>query len=236
MRSPGTRHRWKGLLLETAVVVTGILIAFALDSWWDSRAQAFQERAHLRALQSDFAANDERLDESVARQDGIIAASRQLLVLSRIGRPVAIDTVRTLMSRVFNSGRFEPVMGAYEAVVNSGGLAQISDDSLRAALAAFTSYLRVPYVEQYSNSLYFPFIREYADRMWFPWIDPAAEDSTPAGLQPQDWPYMELLRDRRFQAQVALRMYAERDVGRYYQALHEQAKTILALLDRPLQR
>jgi hypothetical protein len=236
MRSARTPRDWKNLLLEIAVVVAGILIAFTLDSWWDGRAQAARERAHLWALNSDFAENVQRLETAAARQEAIVLASQQLLALSRSGRPVAIDTARSLVGRVFNSGRFRPVMGAYEAVVNSGGLAQISNDSLRAALAAFASHLDAPYDEQYSNSLYFPFIREYAGHRGLPWNDPAAEGSGSDGVQRADGESMEVLRDRRFQGQVALRAYAERDVGRYYRTLQEQADRILALLEQQLQR
>jgi hypothetical protein len=226
----GARREWRGLFLEITVVVVGILIAFMLESWWDRRAGAEQERAFLRALRSDFAENVARLKAAAARQEGIESAGRQLLSLSRSHSPIGTDTVRKLMGRVFNSGRFEPVMGAYEAIVNSGGLAQISDDSLRAMLAAFTSYLRVSYVEQFSNNLYFAFIREYADQIGLS----AADDSTADSSGSADGVYMVLLRDRRFQSQVALRVYAERDVGRYYRSLQKQAETILTLLDQQL--
>ena len=231
-----TRREWRGLFLEITVVVVGILIAFALDSWWDRRAQASQERTYLRALRSDFAENVERLGSAAARQEGIELAGRQLLALSRSRTPAGVDTVRILLGRVFNSGRFEPVMGAYEAIVNSGGLAQISDDSLRAALAAFASHLRVSYVEQFSNNLYFSFIREYAGRLGGSFSDPAAADSNGNGSRTAELSYITLLHEPPFQGQVAVRVYAERDVGRYYRALQERAKVILILLDQQLHR
>ena len=229
-------HEWRGLVIEITVVVVGILIAFALNSWWDGRAQASQERAHLRALHSDFAANVERLGEAAARQERIERAGRQLLSLSQSGTPAGIDTVRKLMGQVFNSGRFEPVMGAYEAIVNSGGLTQISDDSLRAALAAFASHLRVSYVEQFSNNLYFSFIREYAEQLGLAGTDPGAAAANGAASPSADPAYGTLLRERRFQSQLALRVYAERDVGRYYRALEKRAALILSLLDQQRQR
>ena len=233
-RSTRPRHDWERLVLEIVVVVAGILIAFALDSWWDSRGEAARERAHLRALRGDFVQNVERLDQAAARQEGIVRASRQLLALSRTDGPVAVDSVRSLVGRVLNSGRFGPVMGAYEAVVNTGGLAQIRDDSLRSALAEFASNLGVRYTEEYSNSLYFPFIREYAGRLGFLWNDRPADGSDPTSLQSEDREFLELLRDPRFQGQVALRAYAESDVAGYYRGLQQQAERILALLDQQL--
>jgi len=223
-RSTRPRHDWERLVLEIVVVVAGILIAFALDSWWDSRGEAARERAHLRALRGDFVQNVERLDQAAARQEGIVRASRQLLALSRTDGPVAVDSVRSLVGRVLNSGRFGPVMGAYEAVVNTGGLAQIRDDSLRSALAEFASNLGVRYTEEYSNSLYFPFIREYAGRLGFLWNDRPADGSDPTSLQSEDREFLELLRDPRFQGQVALRAYAERDVAGYYRGLQRSGR------------
>lgn len=124
------------VLIEMLVVVASILIAFSLDAWWTQRADERTGAAHLRALQSDFAQNVSRLKVHIEREERVADASRRLLLVATSPTtPSPEDSMSNLLGQVFNSGRFDPVMGAYEAVVNSGGLAQIADDSLRLALA-----------------------------------------------------------------------------------------------------
>ena len=52
---------WRATAREIGIVVAGILIAFALDSWWDRRNDARREAAYLLALHADFQENLERL-------------------------------------------------------------------------------------------------------------------------------------------------------------------------------
>ena len=227
--SEGRRRRLAGarLLREIFVVVSSILIAFALDAWWDGRAARRTEAAHLRSLRSDFEQNVERLRQLIAMEEQVSDASRRLLLAAGSDAAVPQDTLRRLLRRVFNSARFDPVMGGYQAVVGSGGLAQITDDSLRKALAGFASLLESRYSERYSDELYFDFIRSFTGRLGM----------TAAALRPgtaaEDAPVRRLIADDKFREHLALRHFAERDVARAYRALLAQAERVLALLPRP---
>lgn len=223
------------LLLEGLVVVASILVAFALDAWWNMRVEERTEIAHLRALQSDFEQNISRLESLIAREEAIADASRRLLrVASSIGIPSPEDSMRNLLGRVFNSGRFEPVMGAYEAVVSSGGLAQVRDDSLRLALADFASLVEGSYWEQYSDELYFDFLRSYTGQLGMAHAvlssDSAAEARTEAGADYN----LQLLSDPKFREHLALRYLAERDLAGSYRGLLEKAQRVLTLTQRTL--
>src|SRR5262245_10867300 len=151
------RIDWTHFVIEGLVVMASILLAFSLDAWWSQRAADRAEAAHLRALRSDFQQNVSRLRDFVALEEGVMDASRRLLrVASAADLPASEDSVNNLLGRVFNSGRFEPVLGAYAAVVSSGGLAQLRDDGLRLALADFASFVEGGrYSEHYSDELYF---------------------------------------------------------------------------------
>lgn len=168
MNDAGRRIRGLRVLVEVLVVVASILIAFSLDAWWSKRAEERTGTAHLRALRSDFEQNVARLRVHIEREERIADASRRLLLVAiSPDTPSPEDSVDNLMGQVFNSGRFDPVMGAYEAVVNSGGLAQVRDDSLRLALADFASLLDGRYHERFSEELYFDFIRGFEGQLGF---------------------------------------------------------------------
>jgi hypothetical protein len=215
---PVARPRWKrlaGALGEIAIVTAGILIAFALDAWWDNRVTAEREQIHLRALASDFQQNVELLRRLIKTEDDIMSGSRALLELARAEQPVEKPALVGLMRRVFNSGRYQPVMGAYEALVNSGGLMLIRDESLRAALAEFAARVDGKYTETWSNEHYFAFARRgKADERVLE----------------------EMLRNPRFHEQLAMRFYSERDLGREYRALLEQAENVLTQLREQLRK
>jgi hypothetical protein len=49
-------------LVEGVVIVASILLAFALDAWWDSRGQRREEIQVLENLRSDFQLAGPQLD------------------------------------------------------------------------------------------------------------------------------------------------------------------------------
>jgi hypothetical protein len=206
---------------ETAIVTIGILLAFALNAWWEGHKQDREEAKHLRALASDFEHNAAELTRLIKLEEEIANAS-----LSLIKKPLVQDdeSVRKLVGRVFSSGRFEPVMGAYEGLVSSSGLTLISSDDLREDLASFAAAVRNPYGERVSDDLYFAFTREFVGQLQM--TENILGEPTSAEA------YRELLRDPRFREHLALRFAAERDVGRYYGELLERCKRINANLQR----
>jgi hypothetical protein len=221
-------------LIEALVVVASILVAFSLDAWWSERAERRTEAAHLRALRSDFEQNVSRLKVLIEQEERIADASHRLLI-SAISptTPSPEDSLANLLGQVFNSGRFDPVMGAYEAVVNSGGLAQVRDDSLRLVLAEFASQLEGRYYERFSNELYFDFIRGFTGQLGFSAAVVASDSLAAAAAASR--PRVELLRDPKFREQLALRYIAESNVAVSYRGLLEKAERVLDLTGRALE-
>lgn len=219
------RRVWRGVarrLGEIAIVTAGILLAFALDAWWDNRATAEHEQVHLRALASDMQQNVGALDILVSMEERITANSQALLNIAPRMRTQPTRAVRPLIEQVFNSSRYEPVMGAYEALINSGGLTLIRDEKLRAGLAEFAASVRGQYAEHWSEEHYLAFAREYGGRMLL------------AAQQPEELKaeqeFRRMLGEPRFVEHLAMRYYSERDLTRKYRALLGKAQTLLAQL------
>ncbi len=169
-------YTWPSVLVEVAIVVAGVLVAFALNSWWQGRIASEREQAHLRALHADFRENVRRLEAYVDQEQRTMEASRALLALLKEGEAPPPDTTRRLLGQVFDSGRFQPVMGAYEALLGSGGLSLISDGSLRTALAAFASMSENRYHTWLANEYYVSFNRSViAELHSSGFLDPATD-------------------------------------------------------------
>lgn len=45
---------WKRISVEAVAIVGSILLAFAIDAWWDERQVAAAQRAQMRALLEEF--------------------------------------------------------------------------------------------------------------------------------------------------------------------------------------
>ena len=56
---------WKRLSVEAAAIVASILLAFAIDAWWDHRNDLIVEDEILRDLEDEFIMNRERLLEVI---------------------------------------------------------------------------------------------------------------------------------------------------------------------------
>jgi len=139
---------WSGALLDLLVIVGSILIAFALDAWWDGRTRASQEREALIALRAE-------LDEARAELDTVLSYNRETVLAEEyfLGRRPA-DVSRlpeesiVLAARGLRGGMtFDPSVGAIEAIV-SGGLDVVVDPALRAKIAAWPGALREIEVDQ----------------------------------------------------------------------------------------
>ncbi len=206
---------------EIAIVTIGILIAFALDAWWDNRATAAQEQVHLRALASDLQQNVTALKSHIEVENAIIESCRQLLEIARAdGEPPPLGDH---INQVFSSGRYDPVMGAYEALVNSGGLTLIRDEQLRAALAEFAARTRGQYEESWTDQHYFAFARDFAGRI-------AMLHLQRTGAEAAQREYQAMLAEPKFLEHLALRYYSERDIGQKYSDLLRQAEALLVQL------
>jgi hypothetical protein len=214
---------WLRAAREIAIVTLGILIAFALNAWWEEHRERRQEQQHLRALASDFEQNVKRLVFLVEKQERVARRTFSLLEAARAPQPGTPESIRSLVQEVFSSQRFEPVMGAYEALVNSTGLTLIRDDELRSALADFAALVNGRYAERFADELYFQLVQTFAGRLQFADML-AAPQATPAS-------YAELLQDPKFQEYLAWRHLLEQQVGDHYRGLHQRAEHILEQLE-----
>lgn len=134
------RLRWfSGQLL---VVVTGILVALALDAWWDARQDRVREQSYLRQLDADLA---ETL-AGVAGYDRFLQpVDRAAALLVRAYHAPAPPPPDSLAAWLLLGSRFgvpRPVLGTAEALVATGDLRLIRTDSLRTEIVAYLESTR----------------------------------------------------------------------------------------------
>ena len=79
------------LALEGIVVVFSILIAFALDAWWDERQLARETAEDLAIVEYELAENIRLVQITMDTLNQVVAANREL-VAELLARPDA-DTI-----------------------------------------------------------------------------------------------------------------------------------------------
>ena len=123
---------------EIVIVVVGILIAFGLDSWWDSNKQQIWERSQLELLRDEAQSNMEHTKSVIEAHKGT-AADIEVILAFATHQPAG--EVVSLKNRAVTSlikwRTSELSMGALDALFASGELGEISNPELRTSLTAW---------------------------------------------------------------------------------------------------
>ncbi|MEM6335296.1 MAG: hypothetical protein AAF752_01940 [Bacteroidota bacterium] len=132
------RPKLRWFAAEYLIVVLGVLTAVGLNAWWQGRTDRAQEQVYLRQLDAD-------LDESLrvfAREDSIQEAVSTPALLTVLGSwgsgtPLPADSIVYHSRRIFTGRAVQPTTGTAEALVATGDLTLIRNDSLRNAITAY---------------------------------------------------------------------------------------------------
>lgn len=162
--------RIRRLSAEFLVVVTGILLALAINTWWQGVETRQRERDYLADLVVDFEENAARLRDAAAEADEVMEAAQILLRLDTAaqGRTLGLDSLNYLLQTLSILPTFQPVTRTYDNILGAGELQTISSPDIRMLLADFESQLRLTgTVEQTQErqfvSLFVPYIMQHLD-------------------------------------------------------------------------
>lgn len=123
-RSHPDLKRWGFLFTEALLIVASIMLAFALDSWWDERKERVEEAEILHGLKEEFVLNRSKLESRIDQHTEDLQALEELLVAANLGRwnsqeitfdrgiaalvaPPTTDLGNGVLDALISSGRFE---------------------------------------------------------------------------------------------------------------------------------
>lgn len=138
-----SRHiPWSRVLAEGAVIVVSILLAFAIDAWWNRVQERDDERRALVALRGEFIANLTHLrtvhdvhDRFAQRLDELVGR-----VLSEPqGRVIQVSDSVLLPLVSFRTA--DPAVGTLNILLASGRIGLIRSEDLQQALAGWPAVL-----------------------------------------------------------------------------------------------
>jgi hypothetical protein len=139
MRLRGTELSlpWKRLFAEFGVIVSGVLIALAVDSWWERKQEQQQAGDYLKQLLVDFQETRRRLQGTIAGDSIMLERVNSVLDRAYAGPFPAPDSLELPTGYNF----FEPLTGTLTALVASGDLRLIGNDSIRFELIGFSALI-----------------------------------------------------------------------------------------------
>jgi hypothetical protein len=125
---------WKRLSVEAAAIVGSILLAFAIDAWWQNRAERIVEVQYLEAMREDLVHSLKLLDDEEAwqrKQVGYLEA----LLNSIASTPYSDELRRWIDDGLFNVGTYQPQISSLQDLESSGQTQIIRNQDLRRLLA-----------------------------------------------------------------------------------------------------
>ncbi len=119
---------WKRLSVEAAAIVGSILLAFAIDAWWEERLDRQMERDDLERLHAEFIRNRDRMNEmrTAGRAETASAAMYELLA-DHLGQDLPVDVPNTTLNLVRGTPTFDAVTPVLDGLILSGRLENIRD-------------------------------------------------------------------------------------------------------------
>lgn len=123
---------WQRVLAEGGVIVGSILLAFALDAWWEDRQQADELRDQLAVVADEMQSARDALQMALnahAWNAELAAALRAELARVEPGARATVPD--TLLGPLFPQTTADVTTGSLEAFIAAGGLELVPDPVVR---------------------------------------------------------------------------------------------------------
>jgi hypothetical protein len=132
----------KGFVVEGLAIVLSILLAFAIDAWWDERHERAEERQVLESLHVEFLANREEAASVILSHESAVQSVAALMELEQDEiLTLSAEEVEQHMRFFANPRTFDAVRGSVDALTSAGKLGILRDRELREALTTFVNIL-----------------------------------------------------------------------------------------------
>lgn len=133
---------WTRILTEGLVIVLSILLAFAIDAWWQDRVEQEQQREHLLSMRAEF-------ESSIAGLEEVITSIKYhgknidtlISMVKSVPENESINIPGELMGSVVTWRTSDVSTSTLDALMASGNLNLLTNVELRKELASFPAFL-----------------------------------------------------------------------------------------------
>jgi hypothetical protein len=183
------RRSWRGSVrwfaAEFLVVVSGILVALALQAWYQGRHDARVARVYLNQLGADLNATERDLRIAIAQDSGRADLGTRIVIAFHSDAPLPPDSARSWLKQQF--GFFSdprPLLATVTTLIETGDIKLIADPSLRSAIVAYASLMELDMDELSRDVNRLRGANDVVSRRWeyhslAPLLDPRARSASP---------------------------------------------------------
>ena len=123
-------------LYEGVVIVASILIAFALDAWWDDYQESKIERRVLAELRDEMRVAKANIEFSISELELVMEGSKAFLeLMGPEAVPASQRHVGDLIDQAFTMNTLEVPSSVLDSLVASGQMRIVENSQLRHAIA-----------------------------------------------------------------------------------------------------
>jgi len=142
------KQKWAEYLLEMFVITFGIIGAFMLNNWNDSRIKRANELHYLKNIKRDIKLNMAQIDDYIDERNKKIESAN--VILSHFeGRPIEDPTTfNSHLQNIYTWQRFFQLNNTFQELTYSGNLALISSDSIKNELLNLEKLYQVMKAEE----------------------------------------------------------------------------------------
>jgi len=133
--------QWRRISVEAAAIVASILLAFAIDAWWDGVQERAEERETLSALRAEFEANQKVLAQTAELHRLALHAMQDIISASKSDITVHDASLGSLFRLAGITPHYNPATGALAATINSGRLGLVRNVELRNRIAGWDAVI-----------------------------------------------------------------------------------------------
>ncbi len=127
--------RWvRSAIRDVVIVVFSILLAFAIDAWWDGRAAMDRERALVEALVTELAAATDDIQQYRDHHARVAATASELIGLRGETR-VSQEEADSLLGLIIIGRPYSPSGAVLGSLLGAEGSAGLSDPGAAVRLA-----------------------------------------------------------------------------------------------------
>jgi len=128
---------WKRLAIEASAIVLSILLAFAIDAWWEERQTEQDIVEDLAIVEHELAENIRLVELSIDIMTNIVAAKDRLIaeLKARPGSSSVDIPATDVFWGIFMNPTLDPSLGGTDAWIAAGQLGVIESPKLRQRLA-----------------------------------------------------------------------------------------------------
>lgn len=156
MEKNKTGKYFKYAIGEILLVVIGILIALAINDFYQNRINRNEEISLLKSIKEDFSETKKRAKTTISLQARVVEYCSKLETLMyEKNNNVNIDSIGNYLFRgALSYWRIEPVNGTYDAIISSGKIGILQNKKLKRLLAELSTEIKYGFEdESYSLEL-----------------------------------------------------------------------------------